>query len=442
MKSTNNMGREAFEKAIQEHFEGAEIQPSESLWAEIEASIANDEVARYRRGMAYYRWVAAAGVLLLVGVLGYLGYDSRTNRSMTDVPEISQTVPDHKSSRDDVPDMVTENQPQEPDMAESVREGKTEASAITVPGQQVAQPQITRSEENAAAVSGMNSTDAMRTPGDSEIQNVVSSQKTADSDLTIPMLPETITGVVVYPVDRKTENTVFWAGLNMAPGYFDPNYQQGSLQAVLPNYQGNSSNSSAQEDHNSGFSMAFGVEMGMQLSGRWQLSSGIQYLNNNVQSSTNLVLDNRAPVFSSTVESLDISDGANANVTYEPTELDNTFQFISIPLQAGYMLVDSRVKVQLNAGIASDVFLKNTITAVDRSLESITIDPGSDAPFNSVYFNGLFGAQASYEFLPRYLITLEPRYKMALSEFTKSNNVYSSMPSSFGIGVGVKYVFK
>jgi hypothetical protein len=187
--------------------------------------------------------------------------------------------------------------------------------------------------------------------------------------------------------------------------------------------------------------MTVGLEMGMQLSGRWQLSSGIQYLNNNVQSTTNLVLNNRTPVLFSNAASLDRNE-LNENATYGATELDNTFQFISIPIQAGYMLVDSRVKFQLNAGVSSDVFLKNKITAVDRSLESVTINSGSDAPFRSVYFNGLIGAQASYEFLPRYLITLEPRYKMALSEFTKSNHAYTSLPSSFGIGVGVKYVFK
>jgi hypothetical protein len=111
-------------------------------------------------------------------------------------------------------------------------------------------------------------------------------------------------------------------------------------------------------------------------------------------------------------------------------------------VQAGYLLVDKKVKLLLNAGIASDFFLKNRISAVDKSLESVTINPGSDAPFKSVYFNGLLGAQASYEFLPRYLVTLEPRYKLAITDFTRPEASYSSAPSSFGVGVGIKYVFK
>ena len=255
--------------------------------------------------------------------------------------------------------------------------------------------------------------------------------------------PEKVTGVVVYPIVKKSKQNVLWAGLNMAPGYFDPNYSTQGNQLSIPNSFAGLNQASAGEDHKTGFSMAFGVEMGVKLSHRWQISSGVQYLNNNVQSSTDLVLNNRTPVFSSTVESLDLqADESRSNLSFEPTDLNNTFQFVSIPVQAGYLVMDKKIKLLLNAGIASDLFLKNRISSVDNSLESVTINPGSDAPFKSVYFNGLLGAQASYEFLPRYLITLEPRYKLAISEFTKSNTTYSSLPSSFGIGVGVKYVFK
>jgi hypothetical protein len=313
---------------------------------------------------------------------------------------------------------------------ETIESGKTGSLNDRLSGQPAEQPVSAGTQEDMARPSGYG-----------DVEPVAASRDASEEAIDAPELPESVAGVPIYPTTRKSEKSVLWAGLNMAPGYFDPNYSQQSLQTAIPAYQGNSGSLSAQEDHHAGLSMTVGLEMGMQLSGRWQLSSGIQYLNNNVQSTTNLVLNNRTPVLFSNAASLDRNE-LNENATYGATELDNTFQFISIPIQAGYMLVDSRVKFQLNAGVSSDVFLKNKITAVDRSLESVTINSGSDAPFRSVYFNGLIGAQASYEFLPRYLITLEPRYKMALSEFTKSNHAYTSLPSSFGIGVGVKYVFK
>ncbi len=471
------MGRDNFEQALKERFEGAEIQPSESLWTGIEAAVANEEAARYRKGMAYYRWIAAAGILLLAGIFGYLGFEnlsgdrltddsqvlekniapgSETDGSNTKGPETTNGVISDRETEDgnDTPSsqsnaikgQLTDKQNQ------NLQSEETPPTAVQNRELQVnKQPQsnspfLARTEEalpdeekknvnsNAAALS-------VAATSELEVMELDTQAPVTESDLS-PQLPEIVYGVPIYPVNQKSVKPVLWAGVNMTPGYFDPNYSIQSEQAFAPSLPNTGSYTSADESHQTGFSMTLGVEMGMKISDRWQVSSGIQYLNNNVQSSTDLVLDEKTPVLFSTLRAQDFSEDALSNVSYEPTELDNTFQFISIPVQAGYLLIDSKVKLLVNAGIASDIFLQNEVSAVDRSLESLTINPGSDAPFRSVYFNGLFGAQASYEILPRYMITLEPRYKMALSEFTKSDNNYSSLPSSFGIGVGVKYVFK
>ena len=69
------MGKGEFEKSWENAFEGADLTPSTHLWTGIEAGIANHEVERYRRGIAYYKWAVAAGILLFAG-LGYLGYQS------------------------------------------------------------------------------------------------------------------------------------------------------------------------------------------------------------------------------------------------------------------------------------------------------------------------------------------------------------------------------
>ena len=69
------MGKGEFEKSWENAFEGADLTPSTHLWTGIEAGIANHEVERYRRGIAYYKWAVAAGILLFAG-LGYPGYQS------------------------------------------------------------------------------------------------------------------------------------------------------------------------------------------------------------------------------------------------------------------------------------------------------------------------------------------------------------------------------
>ncbi len=425
MKSTNSMGKGNFEKVWRNAFEGAKLTPSDQLWAGIEAGIANDEVVRYKRGMVYYKWLAAAGILLFTGLLGYIGYQSLTTES---------SLTENKSKRKNVKSVfqVTDSV-----LSITKKEGSAEPFLI--------QQEITPSSIKSLEATPSNNQKIQPRENLEGIKylTVIERQqsKAIIEEQNFPPLPQRISGVPIYRSDQDPKRVVLWAGLNVTPGYFDPNFQsQGVVQGLQsPSFA--QSTLQPEEEHRTGFSMSFGIEMGVKLSDRWQLSGGIQYLNNNVQSSTNAILDQRTPIFSSVIETLDLSD-SRANITFVPTELDNTFQFLSIPVQAGYLVLDKKVKVLVNAGIASDIFLKNKITALDRSLESITINPGSNAPFRSVYFNGILGVEASYEFLPRYLITLEPRYKLAISDFTRPESSYSSFPSSFGIGLGVKYIFK
>ncbi len=427
MKSTNSMGKGKFEKSWRDAFEGAKLTPSDQLWTGIEASIANEEIVRYKRGMVYYKWLAAAGILLFTGLLGYLGYQSlSTESSLTD----STTKQKNDQGAFHATDSVLVRTKKESAVKPSFSLPEIKSSSINY-------------VENTS--SNIEKTQPLEIPPDTRHLTLIKLLQlksiAMEEEQNLPPLPEKVIGVPIYRSHQDPQKVALWAGLNITPGYFDLNYQSPVAVQGLQSPNFTPGTLQPKEENRTGLSMSFGFEIGMRLSERWRLSSGVQYLNNNIQSSTNAILDQRTPVFSSVIESLDLSD-SRANITFVPTELDNTFQFLSIPVLAGFLVLDKRVKVLVNAGIASDIFLKNKITAVDRSLESITIHPGSNAPFKSVYFNGLVGAEASYEFLPRYLITLEPRYKLAISDFTRPETSYSSFPSSFGIGVGVKYIFK
>ncbi|GJM29756.1 MAG: hypothetical protein DHS20C17_23910 [Cyclobacteriaceae bacterium] len=478
------MGKSEFEKVWRDTFDGAEAEPSDRLWVGIEAGIANEEAARFRRGMAFYRWVAAAGVILVAGFIGYMALDSQHSgqlaRHESDVKQeetgqspigsIPQTQnPDKVESAGKVESAIEEDNSQDyhsqqlnasgRNTEEPTRSTPNSSSSTTVKNQNILDDQknsagqvsqvspLTASPSGDTQNLGYQNARNEATDVKRNIDQLVQVKGRHESTLEALSLPEpseNVIGVVVFPNKESSPGSRLWAGLNMAPGYFDPNYnvQNGTAANALASPGSTAfSNPSIGEQHNSGLSMSIGMEMGMRISDRWQLSSGLQYLNNSIQSSTNLVIDN-TPVFSSTIESLDLSESRLSDVSYEPAELDNTFQFLSVPVLAGYLVVDRKVKLLLNAGIASDFFLKNRISAVDQTLESVTINPGSSAPFRSVYFNGLLGAQASYEILPRYLVTLEPRYKLAITDFTRPEVSYTSSPSSFGVGVGIKYVFK
>ena len=456
MKNTNKSGGHEFEKSWQQAFEGARMEPSERLWVGIEAAIANEDATRYRRGMVYYKWLVAAGLLLFASVLGYLAFQEQQ-------PAVSGVGDASNSQKTEATDATN---PVETFEDVSSAKEKNNIASSTIEHSDVSSTHSDKLAESSEAViqsssesTGLGTAKVIKQHDTSHSQQALStapnqerldhslstlnSKKITEQNTLLALsAPDKVYGVLLHPVTKQERSQeTFWAGLNMTPGYFNPNYQVQTEALALQSPDFSQSSVAPMEEHNTGFSMSFGMEVGMRLSNKWQLSGGLQYLNNNVQSTTNTILDQRTPYFSSVAESVDLAN-SRGNITFTETALDNTFQFISLPVQAGFTLVDKRLQVLINAGIASDIFLKNRVAATDNSLESVTIKPGSNAPFRTVYFNGLLGAQASYEFLPRYMITLEPRYKVAISDFARPEANYNSLPSSFGVGVGVKYIFK
>jgi|GEM_PF-3659056 len=260
-----------------------------------------------------------------------------------------------------------------------------------------------------------------------------------------PLNPDHLYGVALHPTEqpKASTGTQLWAGIDLAPRRFDPNYRldNGLTEDLALSPDNLSSSLTPREETNSGFSWAVSFDMGMKLGDKWELNSGLQYARSTSRSATNTAID-QIPVFSSVVRSLDLIDQESGALRLAPTDLDNDFQFLTIPLEAGYRVLDGKFQVSINAGFAADFFLQNTLSPSDPSLDEVTISPGSNSPYRSVYFNGLLGAQASYEFLPRYSLTLQPQYRVALNRFTKQSNDYRSFPTSLGIGFGVKYNFK
>ncbi len=514
------MGQGNYERKWQQAFEGAEITPPEKLWTGIEASIANGEAAKYKRRAFYYKWLAAAGIVLFAGLLGYLAYQSLslTNSSeitVTDRSDIQESAPSKETQKsnssdlrpDQTMDQTSDHTPNQTlnqtldqasessqwsDQGESasLSEGDTDEQPAQLSPAVLAQSNRPEKDRAAIAESGQGQVGEPQDQGDRssllagehdkkdldaaekesvplEKSELLETNPTnyyntdaattakqrllalnplmpGQQSLTLSTTPAHIYGVALQPTSEQEifENKGFWAGISLAPGQFDPNYQQGNEQALnSPAFdQATGSSFTPSEETSTGFSFSLAVDLGMKLSPRWEVTSGLQYFRNNVQSSTNAVIG-QTPVFSSVVESLDLRNSSGA-LAFAPTDLDNDFQFISIPLQAGYIVLDKKIQLTINAGLAADIFLKNTISPSDASLESVTINPGSDSPYRTVYFNGIVGLQASYEILPRYSITLQPQYKIAINEFTKPDNTYSSLPASIGIGVGIKYNFK
>ncbi len=260
--------------------------------------------------------------------------------------------------------------------------------------------------------------------------------------------------VPVVPAKKREENdaakTVLFAGLNFGPGYFDPNIKANSTSNFAnANFSSEDaawlSNTQSQEsDMTSGSSFAFGFDIGLRVKERWVIESGLQYLVNNSGATSNVIVEdqslNQKALY---VTTLNLADFSNSTITpSSPISLNNNFQFASIPLKVGYIVLNKKLSIMVSSGVSSEIFLKNEVTDESSRLASVTITPGDESPYNNVYFNGLASARFSYNFSPNYSFSLEPTYRTAISSFSKEDSNFTSTPQAVGVTAGLKFFFR
>jgi hypothetical protein len=260
-----------------------------------------------------------------------------------------------------------------------------------------------------------------------------------------------------------------WAGLVLSSGVFNPNISYGESVDVAadasPSFgsverlnmagadfdgQPNTIISYKPEEssYNSEASFSYGIDFGYKFSKKFVVFSGLGYQHNYGSTTVHTYIEptethakyaNHAIVIerASPESGLDTYNELNAGV-----ELNSVFEFVTIPVNLGYYLIDRKFKWMMTAGVATDVFIKNSINDSQGLFNEVEFKNGDDSPYNPIYFNGKFGTMINYTFLKNYQLSLEPSYRIGLSELTKDNANFSSRPSAFLISAGIAYVFR
>ena len=240
-----------------------------------------------------------------------------------------------------------------------------------------------------------------------------------------------------------------WTSVGFAAGGFSA-VNSGVSTATASNslIAGNASTVPDKQAKASGVAYSFGVNIGTRLSNRWILQGGVNY---RTQSSdyvaTNVVGDNNfATLKAESINELDRLKSADysANNRLAPTypySVNNLVQFFSVPVQAGYLVLNRKFTVQVNAGVSTDLFLQNTITPEGGSLDKTTQGSGADSPYRTLNFSGLMGTELSYRFGQRYRVALNPGLRYPLSSVYKSDIGIQSTPLTFDVGLRFRYIF-
>ena len=475
-----NKHRDQFGQEWESAFENAELTPSPQVWDKLDAHLANTANQKAQRKILYYKLLAAASVVfaMTVGLVAYLGTGSSDYHE-----SIAESAPQTTAPLSGTEDQVLPLQPEE---------APSQTISPITDG-----PDVSGSEPPAISEIG-------GTPGLLAISKDAKDQK-ADASKTEELLLDAGYGIALetkdhlayvtisvldkrspqyhsdmklkddYQIYRKPMDPdyytkqkdsfepVFWAGVNMAPGIFNPNFGGSSNDAaaqaqaldataaqelnMVRDFQSsvNSVVNSGFVDNNAdpGVGYSIGFNLGMRLSKRWLLQSGVNYANFNSSAQASVLAEDNnksAPLYISNLTSEELQ-GSQLNFTNQ-FDINSSYEFASVPIKAGYMLVDRKFKLILNGGFSTDFFLNNTISDQDNQFDETTLSSGDDSPFRKVYFSGLAGVELGYNLGRNYTLSLEPNYRLSLNSFTKSSSLFESRPNLFSISLGLRYNFR
>ncbi|MEP0366944.1 MAG: hypothetical protein ABJN36_13855 [Cyclobacteriaceae bacterium] len=442
-----------FEREWREAFDGAQQEPPRIVWSEIDRALAHDKVLLFKRKSIYYRWAAAA-IFLLATTIGFFQLVSSSNSYSRTIAEIEVDNPQlaNNNTRIEVPENATGG-----------AVGNLSSNRLFASNQSSGKIDRGGMPPSNALLIDENLYDLR-----SKSELIVIEAIKPASDLPSVDVVDRLYRVASMLNARKAKNESldekYWAGVDFSSGTFDPNFQSSGTSlldnslAFNSNAQFSATNTEAldagspdvRENMQAGQTVSFGMNMGLKLSDKWTVQSGFQYMKADATNNTNVVVTTTRLVdpIAATSQFKKVSQVRSATqadevveYNYEDVDLRNVFQFASIPVKAGYKLLDSRFSLELKAGVAANLYLGNKITDPDNQLAEVTIGPGSNSPYKELSFMGLAGVQFGYEFVKNFNIVIEPNYRRSLDNMTKNSSEFEAAPSSFGLQTGIRYQF-
>ncbi len=260
-------------------------------------------------------------------------------------------------------------------------------------------------------------------------------------------------------VNRSIKYKRLWAGVGLSRGSFNPNglgMEENNnavdvLDSGIPegpaapaSFNGlQRSSSPSITNETQGSSLNIGVNFGSQISKKWIIQSGISYLEQNTSSSSNAVaIDNVSRGSDPLTEFNDQFSLNNDFVIIGNYGISNSYKSISIPVQAGYILLSSRFNITLLGGISNDFLVSKRIKDDTGNLETVTLGANEVSNINTYNISGIVGSEFGYNLGDNYLISLSPQIRQSFNSFNQGSGSGNGRPFGFEIGFRFKYLLK
>lgn len=457
MKNSENRN---FEQEWSQAFEGAEVAPSTNVWASIDSQLSQAESGNMRKRVVFYQRLAASAIFfaLCLGAAGiwYLAGENeikqltktpdRSNESVKSVVD-SKNLSANNGTNDKVSSNSAKNLNSTNQNSSGIAKGTNTSLLMDGSNQQLAM----NSGDGTASLSELESA----TPVSQEMKPEpkwydVTLAKETDFLATLKVKGKPIEQIASakkfkeVPKENNGDSEAkedWWASVNGSGGVYSQTTTSNSVvtTAFMTSSNANLKAIPVSTAANAGASYSYGVTVGKKVAKRLVLMTGISYLNQSLDYNSNvIVLDasNRSKAYLT-----DIASEATNLATTTPYTIKNTNEFISFPLQAGYMILDRKAGIQLNAGVAADLFYRNTIADQSGRISSYSQSAGDNSVYRTVNWTGLIGTELSYKVNNHYHISLVPGVRYSFDSVLKSSTGSAINPLIWDVGFRFKYIF-
>ncbi|WP_298505430.1 hypothetical protein [uncultured Maribacter sp.] len=251
----------------------------------------------------------------------------------------------------------------------------------------------------------------------------------------------------------NTKPNKWSAGASIAPVYFNALGEGSPVSEMFV------SNSKSGETN-----LSYGLSIAYEVSNKLSIRSGIHkvdyaYNTNNVRFSSNFNGRTNQQIstinYDSSSSNLEILSASTEALTADspkekfvandvlssksPTRdgvMSQQFDYLEVPLELKYQLVDSKFGVDLIGGVSSLFLLDNSVLL---SSGSITTTLGEANNMNSINFSTNIGLGLNYKFTSKIKINVEPMFKYQLNTFSNTEGTFE--PYSIGVYSGLTFKF-
>lgn len=239
---------------------------------------------------------------------------------------------------------------------------------------------------------------------------------------------------------KKNDDENWWASVGGSAGSYNPQSNTTSFSSPVFQSPSLAQNPTPVSDRSSvGTSYSFGMAFGKKVAQRWMVLGGVNYMNQAIGYNSNIaVLDgsNQAKAYTADLAS------ASANITSTmPYAINGVNEFVSIPLQAGYLLIDRKVGLQLNGGMAADFFMRNTLVDQSGRLSDYSESAGTNSTYQTLNWAGLVGTELSYKLAKHYRVSLVPGLRYSFNSVLKPSTGSTLNPMVWDLGFRFRYIF-